>query len=157
MTTPHSLNSLADLIGLRRDSQAIDQIWKRDDLTLDVEEDLEEGEPQRSFLESHEHGYTISFSGDIAQCVFIYMTAADEFEKFEGTLPFSLSSQSTRQSVLSAMGTPDRSGEARKDSVIGDTGAWDRYQYRNVIAHFQFRLDTQGIALITLMDPECAP
>ncbi len=157
MKTPHSLNSLADLIGLRRDSQAIDQIWKRDDLTLDVEEDLEEGVPQRSFLESHENGYVISFSGDVAQCVFIYMTSADEFDSFAGALPFDLSSQSTRQTVMNAMGTPDRSGEARNDSVIGDTGAWDRYQYRNVIAHFQFRLDNQGIALITLMDRECAP
>jgi len=128
-----------------------------DHLQLEAEPDMEEGEPQTFCLHSKQLGYAIRFSNGTAVTVFLYTTPSEGYSQFCGDLPSSLTSNASRQTVLDAMGTPERSGEPRQETVIGDTGAWDRFSYHEVIIHFQYRIERDGLALVTLMAPHIAP
>jgi len=67
-------------------------------------------------------------------------------------IPFSLS----RRGVLARYGAPSKSGDARK-SVLGERGAWDRFESPSYCVHFQYRADRDEIDMITLMRPDAVP
>ncbi|REJ86594.1 MAG: hypothetical protein DWQ35_23095 [Planctomycetota bacterium] len=80
-----------------------------------------------------------------------------EKETHAGTVltevPFSL----RRDEVLSRFGSPSKSGEGFSDPVLGDFGAWDRFQGSDYTVHFQYRVESDGIERITLMRNDVAP
>jgi phage tail tube protein FII len=63
----------------------------------------------------------------------------------------------TREEVLALFGSPSKSGAATRHVVLGDSGAWDRFDLETATIHFQYRLDSGGIEMITLMRPDAVP
>lgn len=68
-------------------------------------------------------------------------------------IPFSL----CRNEVLSQFGTPSKSGEAFSDPILGDYGAWDRFEASGYAIHFQYSAEVDTIEKITLMRSDVVP
>lgn len=112
-----------------------------------IEHDLEE---RRIHYVFENHGLEVQCDGkDHVQTIFMYSEKHGGFD--ESLLDFSLAS--SREQVLAHLGTPSRSGERINDPILGECGAWDRFDYTepNLSAHFEYRLDGQGISKFTLI------
>ncbi|MBD9624016.1 hypothetical protein IB279_13795 [Ensifer sp. ENS06] len=68
-------------------------------------------------------------------------------------LPFS----ADRDYVLRLLGNPSKTGAPHKDSILGDFGAWDRFDGATCSLHIEYHVKKDGIRRITLMRPEVAP
>jgi hypothetical protein len=68
-------------------------------------------------------------------------------------ISFSLS----RTEVLDRFGPASKSGAATRHPVLGESGAWDRFNLGTMTIHFQYRVDFDEIELVTLMRPDAAP
>ncbi|MEM7248717.1 MAG: hypothetical protein AAF533_25530 [Acidobacteriota bacterium] len=68
-----------------------------------------------------------------------------------------ISFSSRREAVRERFGVPETSGEPHHDPILGDYGAWDRFDMGLAAIHFQYRPDSDGIAMITLMRPDVVP
>lgn len=143
---------LLSLLGSSLDSEEVQSRIETDELKLEKLEDLEEGQAEQAFLESYDNGYSISFSDGVAVAVFLKVTAKNQYAAYRGDLPFGLSASSSRTQVREKMGEPLQSAEPHSDPILGDYGAWDKYEYQGAAVHFQFRLDENGIELVTLMN-----
>lgn len=64
---------------------------------------------------------------------------------------------SNRRAILRRFGTPAASGGPVRDSILGDSGEWDRFDMDDGAIHIQYRLDKDGLALVTLMHPDIVP
>ena len=154
---PRSINVLASLIGEHRDSDPVRACIRSDSLTLTVEPDLEEGEPERAFLESNRFGYALACSDGNVDTVYFYIEPRDGFARFRGELARGLASTSAPSEVRGAFGAPERSGDPQPAGLLGPSGAWDRFVWNGLRIHFQYTLDGTGISLITVMSAEVAP
>ena len=68
-------------------------------------------------------------------------------------IPFKL----RRKDVLERFGSPSKSGVATRHPVLGDSGAWDRFNLGVLTVHIQYRLDADAIDMITFMRPDAVP
>ncbi len=68
-----------------------------------------------------------------------------------------LPSQSGRQEVLAYLGVPSFSGEPHRDDVLGEYGAWDRFDYKNHSVHISYEPHADRIRMITLMLSDVIP
>ncbi|MEQ8846796.1 hypothetical protein [Botrimarina sp.] len=118
-----------------------------------VEDDFEERLVQYVFEDS---GLEVQCDGDDrVRAIFMYSEKHGGFD--ESLLDFSLAS--SREQVLAHLGTPSRSGEKMRDPIIGECGAWDRFDYTepDLSAHFEYELDGRGISKFTLMRGDVVP
>ena len=89
---------------------------------------------------------------DVERISTIFFRATGEAAKvFE--LPTSL----TRDEIRDQFGTPSASGEGMVDPVLGTYGPYDRYDYPEYSAHFEFFRDQDKIKLITFMTQSVVP
>ena len=63
--------------------------------------------------------------------IFVYNEPTRRFTEGLDDLPFSLS----RQDVQDQLGCPSKSGEPMNDSILGQFGAWDRFEYKQFSVH----------------------
>lgn len=68
-------------------------------------------------------------------------------------VPFHLN----REEVRAKFGSPAKSGGPTTDTVLGDFGAWDRFDRTDFQFHIQYRCDSDGIEMITWMRNDVAP
>jgi hypothetical protein len=80
-----------------------------------------------------------------------------EAESYAGTVLSEVSFRLRRDEVLARFGSPSKSGEGFSDPVLGDFGPWDRFHGPDYTLHFQYRVDSEGIAMITLMRNDVVP
>ena len=88
---------------------------------------------------------------EIVQCIFLRAAMHRGFQLSE--VPF----DHTRLQVLSQFGTPEESGKKSRDSVLGDLGAWDRFQFQGHVVHIEYQFRADKVEMITLMQDEIAP
>jgi len=62
-----------------------------------------------------------------------------------------------RGDVLARFGAPSRSGGASSHPILGESGAWDRFDGDDGVVHVQYRVNVDAIALVTLMRSDVAP
>lgn len=65
--------------------------------------------------------------------------------------------QAGRSEVRASLGAPSRSGEASKDIVLGEYGAWDRYEKERYSLHIEYAPHTDRIKMVTLIRPDSIP
>lgn len=92
---------------------------------------------------------------DRVQTIFMYSEKHGGFD--ESLLDFSF--DTSREQILAQLGTPSKSGERISDALIGESGAWDSFDYTepDLSAHFEYRLDGEGINKFTLMCGDVVP
>ncbi len=118
-----------------------------------VEDDFDERLVQYIF---EDRGLEVQCDGDErVETIFMYSEKHGGFD--ESLLDFSLAS--SREQVLAHLGTPSRSGEKTSDPILGECGAWDRFDYTEpeLSAHFEYRLNGDGISTFTLMRGDVVP
>ena len=68
-----------------------------------------------------------------------------------------VSFSSSRSEVIRRFGRPSKSGEARVHKILGEYGAWDRYDRSEYSIHIEYHPHTDRIKRITLMRAEVVP
>jgi len=68
-------------------------------------------------------------------------------------IPFSFS----RNDVLSTFGSPSKSGEARRDPILGEYGPWDRFDEAHHSIHVSYEAHADRIRMVTLMRADVVP
>ncbi|MFO1172383.1 MAG: hypothetical protein U1E49_15635 [Hyphomicrobiaceae bacterium] len=107
-------------------------------------------EPRFDFV-FEEDGMEITCSADKrVRTIFLHAGAFDEC--LVG-LSFSL----TRRQIAERFGRPTKSGAKRIDPILGEYGAWDRFDGPDYALHIQYRFDAGSIKLVTLMRTDVAP
>lgn len=110
-----------------------------------VEDDLDERVIHYVF---HGKGMEIrSDSQDRICVIFLHSTEYGGLDEQLIEIPFSLS----QHQVLDRFGTPSKSGKKFRDSILGECGAWDRFELANWVMHVEYRIDADEINKITLI------
>lgn len=60
---------------------------------------------------------------------------------------------SSRNDVIAAFGKPSRCGQPSNDPILGEYGAWDRYDLVNYSLHIEYRVYVDQVKMVTLMIP----
>ena len=68
-------------------------------------------------------------------------------------IPFGL----RRKEVLDRFGASSKSGAARRHPVLGAYGPWDRFTCGAMTIHFQYRIDSDEIDMMTIMTSDALP
>lgn len=113
-----------------------------------VDEDLDE---PLVYFEFKDHGVNFTCR-DTEKISTVFFTAAGEAADF-----FKLPTSLTRDEVRLQFGPPSASGEGMIDPVLGTYGPYDRYDYPDYSAHFEFFPDREKIKQITLMMSSVVP
>lgn len=101
-------------------------------------------------------GHGLELQCDLVDRVTVIFLHSEEYAGFDSCLsgiPFSL----TREEVRQQFGEPSRSGGPITDDVLGDCGAWDRFENPEFRVHFEYRVCSPGINKITLMANDVVP
>jgi hypothetical protein len=152
-----TMDSLIALIGLPVDAPSVQLLIASERLQSSTEEDLEEGEPIRSFLSSKPGGYVFAHTLGRITTLFIYVRPKHGYDAFRDATLHGLTSKSTCADVRRALGMPTRTGAAHSHPVLGRFGPWDRFDRQTVCLHFQYTEPDNGIELVTVVTPDVAP
>ena len=92
---------------------------------------------------------------DHVSTIFMYAGKHGGFD--ESLLDFSFTH--SREHVLAHLGAPSKSGARKKHPILGECGAWDRFDYAepDLSAHFEYTMDENGISRFTLMRGDVVP
>ncbi|WP_146606172.1 hypothetical protein [Mesorhizobium kowhaii] len=63
----------------------------------------------------------------------------------------------SRDDVLSNLGAPSKSGEARRDPILGEYGPWDRFDEAHHSIHVSYQAHADRIRMVTLMRADVVP
>lgn len=120
-------------------------VWK---FERSVDSDLQETEIN---YVSRRNGLSIVCDSDERiDSIFI---EADIFDQALFEIPFS----SKRSEVLGILGKPTKSGAAHRDVILGEYGAWDRFDQASHSIHVEYRPDADRIKRVTLMRGHVVP
>ena len=92
----------------------------------------------------------VSEGDDVVTTIFFSHKASPPFDDGFDDLPFSCG----RLEVRSRFGEPSTSREGFCDPILGEYGAWDRFNFPSYILHVQYFSKSDSIELITLMRPD---
>lgn len=90
---------------------------------------------------------------DNVSAIFLYSDKFDGFDESLFDVPFSTS----RQQVRDRFGAPSKSGGKVSDPILGDYGAWDRFERSEHTIHIEYRADVDRIKKITLIRADIVP
>ena len=103
------------------------------------------------YLEFKEHGLNFILR-DKGMVTTAFFDANGEAARW-----FELPTHLSRAEVRQEFGTPESSGEGFTDSVLGEFGPHDRFEFSGYLAHFEFLPNEDRLKRITLMMPSVAP
>lgn len=95
----------------------------------------------------------VSDEEDKVDTIFIYSDQSRCFKEGVQDLPFT----SSRQEVIARLGSPSKSGGRRTHPILGERGAWDRFERPGYVIHIEYRFDTDIVSKITLMRADVVP
>jgi len=139
------------VVGLPVNSDVVQALVVADALASSTEEDLEKGEPVRSYLSNPRAGYQLMHHSGRISTAFFYAQPAEGFTAFPGPLPYGLPRGADRTQVRVQLGVPERSGEPFTSTVLGTQGAWDRFAVGDIRVHFQYSAPEQRFRLMSVM------
>ena len=119
--------------------------------TIELEEDLEEGQIICGSSAAKQHGIEVSCQESIIKTIFLYGQSIHGFESYLGALPSGLCFSAAPDTVRSVLGKPTKCGPPLSDSILGSYGPWDRYDFTDYCLHFQYAIGGDNIAMVTLM------
>ncbi len=116
-----------------------------------TETDLDE--PVREFVfDGHGLELQCSLNGSV-KVIFLHSEEYAGFDEAISGVSFSLD----REPIIARFGLPSKSGGMVRDSVLGDCGAWDRFEVAGMTIHFEYKVQSCGINKITLMSNDVVP
>lgn len=59
--------------------------------------------------------------------------------------------------VIQFLGEPEKSGSKFIDPILGNCGAWDRFQFVDHVVHIEYDFDLDTLRKITFMSKDTAP
>jgi hypothetical protein len=80
----------------------------------------------------------------------------DEYGGFDQNL-LDLSFSFNGIDIARLMGVPSKRGDKVVDPILGEYGAWDRFDYSNHSVHIEYTLRGDGIRMITLIRKDRLP
>ena len=116
-----------------------------------VELDLEEPIIQYVFK-----GHALALRCDRDDKISVIFLRADYHNNLDEEL-FKIPFFWARKQVLDHFGTPSKSGEKISDPILGEYGAWDRFELPTYTVHIEYRTDRDEIKRITVMSNEAVP
>ncbi len=54
-------------------------------------------------------------------------------------------------------GRPSKSGDKSSHPILGDYGAWDRFEMNGYVVRFEYKMNSSGITNITFMRNDVVP
>ncbi len=113
-----------------------------------VDEDL----PERGVnYASEPHG--LSLGCDSAEHIHSIFVSLDHIDQDLLNIPIS----SNRADVLVSQGVPTKSGAAHSDPILGEYGAWDRFDGPSYSMHVEYYPHEDRIKMVTLMRADVVP
>lgn len=80
-----------------------------------------------------------------------------EAESLAGKVLSEVSFRLRRDEVLALFGTPSKSGAGLCHPILGNSGPWDRFHGPEYTMHFQYQVNSDNIAMVTLMRNDVVP
>jgi hypothetical protein len=119
-------------------------------LAVELTADLDPAHPEdeRHHIVARAVGLQVGSGPDrVIRVVFCMVKGDRDVNGYAWSFRNGLRADSSRGDIRAAFGCPERTG-----------GHWDRFVIPNLgIVHFQYKDETDGIDMITLMTPESAP
>lgn len=146
-----TVETLASYLG--KDASAIlgDAPFKNWSFERSFESDLDK--PLIDYVFAHDGFDFVCDSENKVQTVFLFSDKSRRFKEDVQDLPFALS----REAVIARLGQPSRSGGRVSSKILGERGAWDRFDHHAYSIHVEYRLDVDTINKITLMRADGVP
>lgn len=107
-------------------------------------------EPNLSFI-NDQHGIELSCDPNESIRTIFLKPRGSELILLE--MPFS----TTRSEVLKLLANPSKSGPAYKHEILGEYGAWDRFDSPRHSIHIHYHPRIDAIATVTLMRADVVP
>ena len=85
--------------------------------------------------------------------IFLHSKEYGGFDESLFEIPFSFN----RKKVIEYYGVATMSGEQSSHPILGEFGAWDRFEYSGFAIHIEYTLDLNRIKKITLMCSDLIP
>jgi hypothetical protein len=98
-----------------------------------------------------QHG--ISLTCDEDEKIRTIFLTSDDFDQALFDIPFS----SSRRKVLGLLGMSSKSGVAHTHPILGEYGAWDRFDGARHSIHVEYQSHVDRIRMITLMRADVVP
>lgn len=117
----------------------------------DVLEDLEEGENKEYYVSAKDKTWEILLGkNNRVETIFLYLA-----RNGEGILGITKLMNSA--DIIKLIGKPTKSEEKQFVPILGEYGAWERYNFDRYCIHIQHNLEDTEVEQITIMLPEVAP
>lgn len=105
--------------------------------------------------------YVFPSHGMELQCDAEYRISAihlyrDEYGGFDQSL-LDISFSSGAEDIARLMGVPSKIGDRMVDPILGEYGAWSRFDYSNHSVHIEYTVCGDGIRMITLIRKDRVP
>ncbi|TPK73117.1 hypothetical protein FJ930_11560 [Mesorhizobium sp. B2-4-15] len=94
-----------------------------------------------------------SFTCDSDEAIRTIFVESDDIDKSLIDIPFS----TKRRAVQNMLGIPSKGGKPRSDPILGEYGAWDRYDHERQSIHIEYEPHMDRIRRVTLMRADVAP
>lgn len=143
--------TLASYLGRKASALLGDPPFKNWIFEKSVETDLEK--PLIDYVFTQNGMDFVCDGEDKVNSIFLYFDESRSFREGVQDLPFA----SSRQEVFARLGSPSRSGGRVSDPILGEYGAWDRFERSGYVIHVEYRLDADLIKKITLMRADVVP
>ena len=138
---------LAKFLGVHSSKLLTSEPFSRWPVRRSVDDDLPRKEVRYEF---DDHGVEMICDKDESiRTIFLHAGVDESLVD----LPFTL----RRWEVLDRFGPPSKSGAATRHPVLGQSGAWDRFTLGTMTIHFQYRVDSDEIDLVTVMRHDVVP
>ncbi|WP_137930043.1 hypothetical protein [Mesorhizobium comanense] len=122
--------------------------FRRWNFQRSVDDDL----PEKTInYEASRQGF--SFTCDSDEAITTIFVEADDIDKSLIDIPFS----TKRWALQSMLGIPSKSGKPHSHPILGEYGAWDRYDQERHSIHIEYEPHLDRIRRVTLMRADAVP
>jgi hypothetical protein len=116
-----------------------------------VLEDLEEGEKPEYYVSAKDETWEILLGkNNRVETIFLYLE-----RNCEGILGITKFMNSA--DIIKLIGQPTESEEKQFVPILGEYGAWERYDFDRYCIHIEHNIEDTEVKQITIMLPEVAP
>ena len=90
---------------------------------------------------------------DKISVIFLYF---DKYGGFDESL-FGVSFLWNHERILEHFGNPSKTGDKSNHPILGEWGAWDRFERHGFAIHVEYQIDSGGVKKFTLMRSDVVP
>ena len=142
---------IADYLGFRASIMLKDEPFKDWTVERSLETDLDPAIVHYVFP-----GRGLELRCDDDEKISVIFLQSGENHQFDDILTDPFFSWS-REQVMEHFGKPSTCGDKSSHPVLGDYGAWDRFELPRYTIHFEYKRDSPSVSKITFMRNDVVP